>query len=94
METKGQVSRKWEKYLKKVAENLDIQWLDEKDQKLLKCSFINFLKEIKISYYENKEIDNKQVLIFFIFMLILDKEFVSERIEKEWENLIELEENK
>ncbi|GAB6044911.1 hypothetical protein JCM11957_05090 [Caminibacter profundus] len=90
------IPKKWEKYIKKVAENLGIQGLDEKDKKLLECAFINFLKDIKISYYEDedKNIERKKALIFLIFMLILDKEFISESIEKEWGSLIELEENK
>jgi len=88
------IPKKWEKYIKKVAENLGIQGLDKKDKKLLECAFINFLKDIKISYYENKEIDKAKALIFLIFMLILDKKFISESIKKEWGSLIELEENK
>jgi hypothetical protein len=90
----GKVPKKWEKYIKKVAENLGIQVLDKKDKKLLECVFISFLKDIKISYYENKEIDKAKALIFLIFMLILDKKFISKNIEKEFGNFIELEKNK
>jgi hypothetical protein len=67
---------------------------DEKDKKLLKYTFIIFLKDIKISYYEDENIEKEKALIFLILILILDKEFVSKSIEKEWKNLIELEENK
>jgi hypothetical protein len=90
----GKVPKKWEKYIKKVAENLGIQGLDKKDKKLLEFVFISFLKDIKISYYENKEIDKAKALIFLIFMLILDKKFISENIKKELRSLIELEKNK
>jgi len=92
--SQGKVPKKYENYIKQVAEKLGIKYLDEKDEKLLKCAFVNFLKDMKISYYEkgDKNIETKEALIFLIFILILDKEFVSESIEKEWENLIELEE--
>jgi len=88
----GKVPKKWEKYVNEVAENLGIQVLDEKDEKLLKCAFVNFLKDMKISYYEkgDKNIETKKALIFLIFILILDKEFVSESIDREWGNLSEL----
>jgi hypothetical protein len=90
----GKIPKKWKKYLKKVAEDLGIQGFDEKDKKLLKYTFIIFLKDIKISYYEDENIEKEKALIFLILILILDKEFVSKSIEKEWKNLIELEENK
>ena len=85
----SKVPKKWEMYVNEVAEDLGIKGLDEKDKKLLECAFVNFLKEIKISYYENKEIDNIKALILLVFMLILDKDIVDKHIEREWRNLYE-----
>ena len=85
----SKVPKKWEMYVNEVAEDLGIKDLDEKDKKLLECAFVNFLKEIKISYYENKEIDNIKALILLVFMLIIDKDIVDKHIEREWRNLYE-----
>jgi len=89
----GKIPKNREKYVNKVAEKLGIkdldEGLDEKDKKLLECAFMNFLKEIKISYYENKEIDNIKALILLVFMLIIDKDIVDKHIEREWRNLYE-----
>ncbi len=85
----GKIPKKWKMNVNKVAEKLGIKGLDEKDKKLLECAFVNFLKEIKISYYENKEIDNIKALILLVFMLILDKDIVDKHIEREWRNLYE-----
>ena len=85
----GKVPKKWEPYFINVAEELGIKVKDEKDELLIKCCFINILKDIKIAYYENKKLDKSLYFIFFILMFVFAsdkeyKEFVNESIEREW----------
>ena len=83
------VPQKWEECIKIVAEKLGVKYLSEKDKKIFKCMFINFLKDIKIYYYEDKEIEKEKLFMFFIFLVVIDdKNFISENIEKEWNSLI------
>jgi len=79
----GKIPKKWENILKEVAKESGIKLFDEKDNKLLECLFINLIKDIKIAFYEKKEISKEKGIIFLILMLSLDKEFVFESIEKE-----------
>ena len=87
---KGRVPEKWNEYIEEMAKNLGIHYLDEKDEKLLESVFVNFLKEIKISFYENnKKLEKEEVFILFVFILVLDNDVVSKHIEREWGNLYE-----
>ena len=87
---KGRVPEKWKEYIEEMAKNLGIHYLDEKDEKLLESVFVNFLKEIKISFYENnKKLEKEEVFILFVFILVLDNDVVSKHIEREWGNLYE-----
>ena len=86
----GKIPKKWENTLKEVAKDSGIRFFDEKDIRLLKCLFISFTKDIKIAFYENREISKEEGFIFLILMLLLDKEFVSMSIEKEWKDIEKL----
>ena len=85
----GRVPEKWKEYTEEMAKNLGIHYLDEKDEKLLESVFVNFLKEIKISFYENNKLETEEVFILFVFILVLDNDVVSKNIERELENLYE-----
>ena len=82
--SRGRIPKKYKPYIDKLVEKYGIQVVDEKDEKLLEYAFINFLKEIKISFYENKGVYNIQLFRLLIYSLILDKNIYAENIEKEW----------
>jgi len=76
---RGRVPKKWKETYKKAL--LKLEGINV-EKKLFESMFLNFLKDVKIAFYEDKELSKEYAVLFMLYMIILDDEFIEKNIDE------------
>jgi len=83
---RGRVPKKWKETYKKAL--LKLEGINV-EKKLFESMFLNFLKDVKIAFYEDKELSKEYAVLFMLYMIILDDEFIEKSIDEALGKLFE-----